>query len=652
MASSAPRQRVIDDTDPAIQYGPNGWFVADPTSLNVGNFGPIYQETSHATTSKNSSLSFPFNGTAIRVFGTIMVTTDPATNTTDPTWECFVDEIPISNPQPTFPYPENNWILCDQPHIAPGAHALTVKVQSRGRAFYLDSLVYTPLPDDAPAASAVLIYPNTDPAVSYGSGWGKLGGENATNVKDAQVALNFHGTSASLYGFVPTEAAHNATWGTYSIDGDTPVNFTLQGLPPSPNTATNYNVPLFTTPTVPNAEHNLVVTYGGDAQHTPLVVEAFYVATAAASAPNSNSNSSSSTSGASSPSSSAAPGKHTTSVGAIVGGLLGAIALLLLLAVLALVCMRRRRRAAAEADSTSAEPYPYPMSLPVPVPMAEAPPISHPTTYGHAPDTRARALPPLPASGARSPTEGGAQASTHASSSSESAYSPHDHDAQSRSRSSITYPSVLHQVASPSSGLGHPQSEDPDSTGSSSSYYGASLPSSQRRYQLPHRDEGSTTSAVGSHGSVHAALPAPSNPTPSTRAREPRYDDYRDSAYGAHTLPSPASSTPPRLPLPRPPLPIPNSTNPTSTSTNANAPSATAPSPTSTSRAPRETSKLARERAAAAAYATPAPPLTLLGPNANANDVRVLRHEDSGLRRLQIPGSVVELEMPPGYSPT
>jgi hypothetical protein len=211
MASTTPtRDLVIDDTDPAIQYGSNGWFVADPSTAGVGNFGPIYQNTSHATTSSNSTLTFPFNGilsspdfchiifksyyrsgTSIHVFGTISISTD-SNNVTDPTWDCFVDDIQIGNPQPTFPFTESNWELCDQAQIASGSHELRIQVQSKGRAFYLDRLVYTP-PPEATFESAVLVYPNTDPSVSYGAGWTVLGGQKTTNTKNSQVALNFHG---------------------------------------------------------------------------------------------------------------------------------------------------------------------------------------------------------------------------------------------------------------------------------------------------------------------------------------------------------------------------------------------------------------------------------------------------------------------------
>lgn len=61
-STSTPRQIVVDDTDlDVIHYGSSGWFVADPTTLTGGNFGPIFNGTSHATTS-NTNLSFAFSG--------------------------------------------------------------------------------------------------------------------------------------------------------------------------------------------------------------------------------------------------------------------------------------------------------------------------------------------------------------------------------------------------------------------------------------------------------------------------------------------------------------------------------------------------------------------------------------------------------------
>ncbi|KAJ7440779.1 hypothetical protein B0H11DRAFT_1750498 [Mycena galericulata] len=372
-APPTPRQIVVDDTDPAIHYSQTGWFVAAPASLNtLGNFGPIFNDTSHGASS-NASLTFGFSGTSITVFGTIMVST--VNNVTDPTWTCSVDEIPISSPNPTFKFPENNWVLCQQSQITSGSHNLTIQVQSKGQAFYLDYLVYTPTPDVS-LESAVVIYPNTDPSVSFGAGWSTFGGENGTQTNEAQVSLNFHGTSVSPYAFVPTELPHNATWATYTIDGGPPVNFTLQGLAPgsASSIATEYNVILFTAQALSSATHNLVITYGGDGNHTPLVIQGFYVTNtttlALASSPSSSPNGSASSTSPTSSTSSDSTSHHSSS-GAIAGGVIGGLVLLALLAGLAFWLRRRRRDDAQQA--TAANPYPMGMA------NGHAPPVGQPS---------------------------------------------------------------------------------------------------------------------------------------------------------------------------------------------------------------------------------------------------------------------------------
>ncbi|KAJ7089063.1 hypothetical protein C8R44DRAFT_818741 [Mycena epipterygia] len=476
------RQRVIDDTDPTIQYGANGWFVANPSTLNVGNFGPIYNGTSHGTSTSNSSVSFSFNGTSIRVYGTIMVSTD-SNNVTDPTWDCFVDEITISNPQPTFKFPENNWVLCDQPQIASGPHVLTIQVQSKGQAFYLDDLVYTPTAD-AGEGSSTLIYPNTDPAVSFGSGWTTFGGENATQTRGAEVALNFQGTSASLYGFVPTELPHNSTFASYTVDGGAPVNFTLHGLS-SPQSATSYNVILFTTPTLPSGEHNLVVTHGGNSSQTPLVVGGFYVANNNILASNSSTSSTSPSSASHTASPTSSPSK-SSSTGAIVGGVVGGLLLLALLAGLAFWHRTRRRRV---TEDTSAQPFPMSMAD-GDAPSFAPPPSGNPYAYS----PLSKSVYPIP------PTE----------------------DFRSGARSENSRPSTDYPPIHGTAPLNvHPS----DATSSRATHSHQLSTSTSYPSGSSHAPTGSM-SAVASHGTVHNDLLTPqstppvSNSVPSKLARE------------------------------------------------------------------------------------------------------------------------------------
>ncbi|KAJ6511520.1 hypothetical protein C8R47DRAFT_1191175 [Mycena vitilis] len=368
MSTTLPRRIVVDDTDSAISYGSTGWFVADSTKLNtIGNYGPIYNGTSH-TTITNATLSFPFNGTSVSVLGTIAITKD-ANNVTDPTWDCFVDQIKIENPNPTFQFGENNWMLCDQSQIASGSHELSIQVSSKGQPFYLDQIAYTPLPS-VNYDVAVLEYPNTDPAVSFGTGWQPWGVQNVTQQTGAQVALNFHGTAVTLMGYIPAELPHNATSASYTIDGGAPVAFALKGL--SAQSPTVYNSVMFTTGTLTPSTHNLVVTYAGDSSKTPLVVGSFYVTNASTTSTPSSTSSTPANSPSSDASTSNVTTKSSSPVGAIVGGILGCLALLALITGLVFWCRRRRRREAENVRRTSANPFMTPAAEAGPVSVAGA----------------------------------------------------------------------------------------------------------------------------------------------------------------------------------------------------------------------------------------------------------------------------------------
>ncbi|KAF7330043.1 hypothetical protein MKEN_00268400 [Mycena kentingensis (nom. inval.)] len=353
---SAPRRIFLDDTDPSIRYSANQWFPRDVNSLKLGNLGDVWNGTSMATSDDGATLSFAFNGTSIQLIGTIETKTDDLGNV-DPTWVCLVDEIPISNgTDPTFKFPENNWVLCDQPKLLPGEHTLTVKVQSKGQPFYADSIVYTPMPD-ARVDGAVVEYTFGDPAITYGPGWQFFTIENTQNItqtKGAQVSFDFHGTAVSLTGYVPFELPHNATTAKYAIDNGPETTFTLQGLLPEATT-TVFNVPMFSVGSLPAGDHTIVVTYEGDVTKTPLVVKTFYVTNAtspAAPVPGSSSSSAAgvgpstgaSNRGSGTGSNNSASSHSQTPTAAIAGGTVAAMLVLAILGVFLFLRRRRRRR--------------------------------------------------------------------------------------------------------------------------------------------------------------------------------------------------------------------------------------------------------------------------------------------------------------------
>ena len=308
-------------------------------------------------------------GSTVSVYGTSQL--KPANTSTgyDPSWECFIDGVSIGSTSP-FPYAENNWQLCDQSTLNDGPHTLTVNATSNGQTFWFDYILYTPSASSSTKIADIWVN-NTDPDISYGSGWSDIGNfANMTTTLGSQVQVNFTGTcfciilrqttkcraigtSLRWYGYIPTELSHNATSAMYSIDGASPVSFPLDGLPSTNNSL--YNQLFFSTPQLSNGTHNLVVVYEGDDQHTPLTLNYLVVtdstpSSALGGAQPSSSLHPSTPSGQESPSSpsglayDASSSSHSSSSGAIIGGAVGGGAAFIILALIFLITRRRRNR--------------------------------------------------------------------------------------------------------------------------------------------------------------------------------------------------------------------------------------------------------------------------------------------------------------------
>ncbi|KAJ7903207.1 hypothetical protein B0H13DRAFT_1717337 [Mycena leptocephala] len=344
--STAPRRILIDDADSAIQYGA-GWAAADTSKLDgLGNYGPVHAGTSHGTTTDGSTLSFKFSGTSIAVFGTIDIANTNGVVT--PTWTCLVDGVAIPEQDPTFQFPENNWDLCEQSQLSAGAHTLTINVQTTGRTFYIDYLLYTPTAD-VDLDGVVLEYRNTDASVSFQSGWQTWGVQNVTQSNGASVALNFHGTAATLIGYIPIELPKNSTSASYAIDGGASTSFTLAGLAQG-GTTTVYTVPILQITGLSPAVHKLVVTYNGDSSHTPLPVGVFYVTNAVVTAVDPPPP----------PLSSTLISFHTstrTPISAIIGAIIGGLLIALLAGGIFWCRKRRRHLSAPRSDANTLNPF-------------------------------------------------------------------------------------------------------------------------------------------------------------------------------------------------------------------------------------------------------------------------------------------------------
>ncbi|GLB43779.1 hypothetical protein LshimejAT787_1402910 [Lyophyllum shimeji] len=319
---------VIDDTDPAIRYTGTSWTSeATGSQDEFGTHGKTYNHTLHATNA-NDTFAFSFQGSSIRVFGTVnLAPTYGYSVVSGPDfrspWECFVDNVSIGAVKPSL-FHENNQLLCDGAQLPDGSHELTVQIKMRnGTTFWLDYLQYTPI--KAPSDDSVFLVENTDPGIS------------------AVLTVTRAGTQLTWVGYVPIALPGNATSASYSIDNGPSKSFALTGHAPFDGTSL-FNQVLFTTPELSESPHTISVTYDGDEQHTPLTLDYIYLTVPSGA----------STAGQTVVSGAPHSGSHTP-VGAIVGGTLGGIVGVAI--ALILVLFIRRRRSVDRSRRTTAIPF-------------------------------------------------------------------------------------------------------------------------------------------------------------------------------------------------------------------------------------------------------------------------------------------------------
>ncbi|KAF8163683.1 hypothetical protein B0H34DRAFT_781303 [Crassisporium funariophilum] len=344
MSTDRPRPIIVDDIDPDIVYtGP--WFQDQGSQNSAGNFGPVFQDTLHGTKS-DASLSYAFNGSRVVVFGSNSLRND--SGVLDPSWECFVDKISIGASKP-FPFDENNWVFCQQDTLVDGPHVLTVNVTvAKAQTFWFDQIQYVPSASVALDQQIILV-DSLDPELQYGPGWQALGGTaNMTSVQNAQFEFHFTGIQLSWYGFIPQEFPHGPSPATYSIDGQTPINFLLKGLPQVSGSI--YNQEFFSTQALSPGPHKLVVVHEGTGSTTPLTLDYIVVQNGTIPATNTTSNPNN---GTTAPASNTTSGtKSKTPVGAIAGGVIGGL-VLILLAVIGFLFLRRRDKRRLSRESAS-----------------------------------------------------------------------------------------------------------------------------------------------------------------------------------------------------------------------------------------------------------------------------------------------------------
>ncbi|KAF8801637.1 hypothetical protein BYT27DRAFT_7341793 [Phlegmacium glaucopus] len=360
---------IVDDVDPRIQYnGP--WFSDQGSQDSRGDFGTPFRSTLHGTQA-DASLSFTFHGTQVEVIGTLDIRNN--SGVLDPTWQCFIDNIRINVDATftdiTFNNPQNQQVFCSNLSLSDGPHIITVNATVQNQTFWFDNIQYAPSAS-VPLDQEIILVEYRDPQLQYGPGWSYLltpepedaigHGQSESVGGLATLNFSFIGVSLSWYGFLLIgNYIHPVA--TYSIDGQTPINFEVQY---GEITKARFQQKFFEIAQLPAGPHTLnVLDYGGN-NTTPLSIHYLIIqngtlpsttilpsTTASASPYVTPSATGSSVSGTST------QRKSSTPVGAIIGGVVGGLALTVFIIFGFLLLRRRQKRAKAIVINSMPQPF-------------------------------------------------------------------------------------------------------------------------------------------------------------------------------------------------------------------------------------------------------------------------------------------------------
>ncbi|KAG6851933.1 hypothetical protein H0H87_011644, partial [Tephrocybe sp. NHM501043] len=150
-------------------------------------------------------------------------------------------------------------------------------------------------------------------------------------------------TQLTWVGILGSHLPRGQIIGSYSLDNEPATLFTVPGLPPNLN-MTLFNQQFFITPEVPPGGHSLVVTYLGNQNTTPLILDYLYINTSPVKEPHAHGNATGTPTSSPSPGTLPTANKASSSpndVGAIAGVAIGGV-VIILLAIIAIILMKRR----------------------------------------------------------------------------------------------------------------------------------------------------------------------------------------------------------------------------------------------------------------------------------------------------------------------
>ncbi|KAF9038582.1 hypothetical protein BJ165DRAFT_399678 [Panaeolus papilionaceus] len=255
---------VVDNTDNGLTYSGSWSPVSGAPYDHHGNFGRTYLTTLQSLTSGQGTISYTFRGNSGRVHGTNNIM--KRDGNIDPTWECVLDGRSFQMPN-SFPYVENNWILCEWSGVSDGTHTLTITARSNGRAFLFDYFIYTPSTSQT-RQNVVTGVSWRDSSVQYGAGWGAFGGAGYQGKEPgATLTFPFYGTGITFMGLTPIEPPPGESQAEYFIDDQSCTRFTVPG---RSSTAEFHRI-FFRMGSVSLGYRTLTVVYRGQTSLMPLV---------------------------------------------------------------------------------------------------------------------------------------------------------------------------------------------------------------------------------------------------------------------------------------------------------------------------------------------------------------------------------------------
>ncbi|TFK25111.1 hypothetical protein FA15DRAFT_668812 [Coprinopsis marcescibilis] len=358
---SNPRIIYFDNDHPALDYR-GEWELQE--NLFIEDRNPVFGGRQMRTTG-TASLTFDFTGTEFRMLGRFA-----PVNTTEsirPTWRCFMNDEEFDGDR-TPPRPENGYTFCyrgGDDLSRTGTNRFRMEIEADESApLWIDAVYVRPNPTSSFESPIWARLTPKDPSVRLGPNWESIDGGDVRYTADegSFVEIDFIGTRVAWWGSNLVDQPQGTSEGSYSINGETARPFAFTGR------RTDFDPGFqeyFRTEELPAGQvHNLRVTYDGF--EAPLVFNHVFLEngeilerdprTLPTSTPQPSGANTSLLPGSPSPSppgaessppssNAQAGGAQSAPIGAIVGGVVGGIAVVLLLIVLLIFLKKRRRRA-------------------------------------------------------------------------------------------------------------------------------------------------------------------------------------------------------------------------------------------------------------------------------------------------------------------